>query len=142
MPHHNLTGSRSTQCQQCQYIRHSISSTRSYRAWDNLKRSGRLANEWQDFDAFRKDVGDPPDEKACLTRYDRTKPHSPENTFWMYPALLQNDPALLKSLKQVRKKSREELVAHDKMLMRIRNAKSRDERDRCMLCGTKGRVHA
>ena len=63
--------------------------------WSSLRQSGQLPKEWQDFDAFRKAVGDPPDKKACLARYDRTKPHSVQNTFWMYPALLQNDPAFV-----------------------------------------------
>jgi hypothetical protein len=137
VPHYNLTGSRSKQCRECCRLRHGMSSTRLYHTWDNLKRSGKLAKEWQDFDAFRKAVGDPPDKKAYLTRYDGTKSHSPENTFWMYPGLLQNDPALHNLLKQIRKKSREERIAHDKMLMRIRKATSTKERNRCMIAARK-----
>ena len=136
VPHYNLTKGYSTKCQQCCHTRHGISSTRLYRAWDSLRRGGKLAKEWRDVDAFRKAVGDPPDEKACLTRYDGTKPHSSKNTFWMYP-LLKNDPAFKNRLKQIRKKAREERVAHDKMLMRIRNAKSREERNRCMIAARK-----
>ena len=130
VPYHNLTKGFSKKCQQCSRTKHGISYTKLYRAWDSLRRSGKLPKKWQDFDVFRKAVGDPPDKKAYLTRYDRTKPHSSQNTFWMYPALLQNDPAFLK---RIRKKSREERVTHDKMLMRIRNAKSRDQRNRCMI---------
>jgi hypothetical protein len=114
-----------------------MSSTRVYHTWEHLKRSGKLAKEWESFDVFRKAVGDPPDKKARLTRYDRTQPHSPENTFWIYPALLQNDPALQNRLKQIRKKLREERITHDKMLMRIRNAKSGDERNRRMIAARK-----
>jgi hypothetical protein len=135
--HYNLTTGSSKKCQQCQYIRHEIFSTRIYRAWKNLKRDGKLSKEWQDFDAFRKAVGDPPDKEAHLTRYDGAKPHSAENTFWMYPALLQNDPGFLDRLKQIRKALREERVAHDKTLMRIRNAKSKEERNRCMIAARK-----
>ena len=135
--HHNLTGRRSTQCQQCGRTKHGMTSTKLYRAWDNLKRRGRLAKEWQDFDAFRKAVGDPPDTKAYLARYDRTKPYSSENTFWMYPGLSEKNPALFNLLKQLRKKAAEESVAHDKMLMRIRSAKGRNERNRCMIAARK-----
>jgi hypothetical protein len=52
----------------------------------------------------------------------------------MYPALLENDPAFLK---QIRKKSNEERVARETMLMQIRNAKSRDERNRYMIAARK-----
>jgi hypothetical protein len=133
VPHHNLTGSRSTKCQECCRSKHGVSATRIYRAWDNLKRSGKLAKEWRDFDAFRKAVGDPPDKKAYLTRYDRTKPHSPENTFWMYPGLSEKDPALFSLLKQLRRKSMEERVAHDKILMKIRAASIWSGRNRYMV---------
>ena len=133
VPHHNLTGGRSTKCLRCCHTRRGMSSTKLYERWRKLRQSGELPKEWQDIDAFRKAVGHPPDNKARLTRYDRTKPHSARNTFWMYPALLQNDPALLDLLKQNRKKSMEERVAYDKTLMRIRNAESRDERNRCMV---------
>jgi hypothetical protein len=134
VPHYNLTGGLSKKCQQCCRTRHGMSSTKIYERWRRLRESGQLPKEWQDFDAFRKAIGDPPDKKAYLTRFDRTKPHSPRNTFWMYPALLQNDPALLQRL---RKKLKEERVAHDKTLLRIRNAKSRDERNRCMIAARK-----
>jgi hypothetical protein len=113
-----------------------MASTKIYRVWRNLRQLGKLPKEWQDFDAFRKSVGDPPDEKACFTRYDYAKPHSPQNTFWMSPALLK-DPAFHDSLKQLRKKSREKRVAHEEPLMRIRNAKDRDERIRCIIAARK-----
>jgi len=137
VPHQNLTGGRSKKCQQCCRTRHSISSTKIYVLWRRLRQSGKLSKEWQDFDAFRKAVGDHPDKKACLERYDRTKPHSPQNTFWMYPALLQNDPAFQNRLKQIRKKLKEERVVHEELLLRIRNAKYRDERLRCMIAARK-----
>lgn len=133
VPHHNLTRGLSKKCQQCCRTSHGMSSTNIYKRWQWLRQSGKLSKEWQDFDVFRKAVGDPPDKKAYLTRYDRTKPHSSQNTFWMYPALLQNDPALQNRLKQFRKKAREKRVAHEELLVRIRNAKDRDERKRCMI---------
>jgi hypothetical protein len=111
-----------------------MSSTRIYGAWSSLKQCGQLPTEWQDWDAFRQAVGDPPCKNACLARYDHTKPHSAQNTFWMYPALLQNDPAFLKRL---RKKSNEERVAHDKMLLQISNARDRKQRNRCMIAARK-----
>jgi hypothetical protein len=114
-----------------------MSTTKTYCAWSSLRRSGQLPKEWQDLDAFRTAVGDPPDKEAFLTRYDRTKPHSSRNTFWLCPVILHNDPAFRDLLKQIRKKLREERVAHDKMLMRIRNAKSQDERNRRMIAARK-----
>ena len=132
--HHNLTKGQSKQCQQCSRIRHGVSSTKLYRAWSYLKQSGKLPKEWQAFSVFRQAVGDAPDKAAYLTRYDLIKPHSSANTFWMSPALLHKDPSFLKRL---RKKKIEERVAHDKLLLRIRNAKSRDERIRCMTAARK-----
>jgi hypothetical protein len=137
VPHHNLTGGLSTKCQRCCHIKHGVSDTRLYRTWDNLKRSGRLAREWQEFNVFRKAVGDPPDKKARLARLDRAKPHSPGNTFWMYSTLSQNDPAFFDSLRRLRKKSKEERVTHTRVLMQIRNAKTKDERDRYMVAARK-----
>lgn len=134
VPHYNLTKGLSTQCQRCCHTKHGMSFAKIYRAWDRLKQRGKLPKEWQSFVAFRQAVGDPPDKKACLARYDRTKPYSSENVFWMYPAFLQDDPCFLKRL---RKKLREERVAHDKILMRIRNAKSRDQRNRFMIAARK-----
>ena len=132
--HYNLTEGLSTQCQECRRNRHGMSSTRIYEQWTRLKQRGELSKDWQDFDVFIEAVGDPPNKEAYLTRYDRTKPYSPGNAFWLYPALLQDDPTFLK---RIRKQSREERVTHDTMLMRIRNAKSRDERDRCMVAARK-----
>jgi hypothetical protein len=132
--HHDLTKGQSTKCQHCGHTTHGMSSTKTYGAWSGLKQSGRLPKEWQVLDAFRKAVGDPPDKEACLTRYDLTKPHSSENTFWLYPALLRADPAFLQ---QIRKKLKEERVTHDKMLMRIRNAKNFKERNRYMIAARK-----
>ncbi len=134
VPHHNLTEGLSTKCQQCGRTTHGMSSTKIYALWCRLRQSGKLPKEWQEFDAFRKAVGDPPDKKAHLTRYDRTKPYTAENVFWMYPSLLRNDPAFLK---RIRKELKEERVAHDKMLVRIRKAKSNDERNRCMIAAQK-----
>jgi hypothetical protein len=135
--HHNLTEGLSKKCQQCRCTSHGMYSTRIYGVWRNLKQSDKLPKKWLDFDAFREAVADPPDKKARLTRYDRTKPYSSRNTFWMYSGLLQTDSALLDRLKKIRKKSSEERVAHDKMLMRIRKAKSQDERNRRMIAARK-----
>ena len=128
--HYNLTGGQSTKCQQCQYVRHGIFSTKLHRAWKNLKQSGQLPKEWQDFDAFRKDVGDPPDKTACLKRLDRSKPHSAENTLWLYPGSSR-------LFKQSRQKSTEERIQHEEKLRRIRSAKSLVERNRLMIAARK-----
>lgn len=142
IPHHNLTKGLSTQCQPCsRHGRGGVSDMKIYRAWDSLKRSDKLPKEWLSFDAFRKALGDPPDKKAILSRYDLTKPHSPQNTFWMHPGLVENDPNFLSSLKQLRKKLRRasarERVTQDEVLMRIRTATSMAERNRCIVAARK-----
>jgi hypothetical protein len=133
VPHHNLTEGLSRQCQQCFRNRHGISSTGLYGRWRRMGKSGQLPKEWQDFDVFRKDVGDPPCKNAWLARYDGTRPHSSQNTFWMYPGFSEKDPASFNALKLLRKKAAKEHVAHDKMLLQIGNAKDRKERNRCMI---------
>jgi hypothetical protein len=134
VPGANLTRGLSTQCQKCHRTRQGMSSTKVYKTWSRLKTAGILPKEWRDFDAFRKAVGDPPDETAYLARFDRTRPYSSENAFWRYPALLQDDPAFLH---QIRRQLMEERIAHDKRLMRIRTAKNFKERNRFMIVARK-----
>jgi hypothetical protein len=132
--HSNLTGGLSTKCQECCRPRHGMSSTKIYAVWENLRGKEKLPPDWEDFDAFRKAVGDPPDPGAHLTRYDFAKRHSAENTFWMLSTL---SPQELAQLKQIRKKfkaqSREERVSQDKALAKIRTATSLKERNRHMV---------
>lgn len=123
IPQSNLTAGRSTKCSQCHLYTHGMTGTRIHEAWRTIKKGGRLPKEWQDFDVFRKVVGDPPRTRSWLTRYDLTKPHSAENTVW----------ANSTQLRRIRQQCKEKRVAHDKVLMRIRNAKSRDERNRCIV---------
>lgn len=123
----NLIQGRSTQCTRCKLTTHGMSHTKLYLAWMSMRRSGQSPKAWRDFDVFRKAVGDPPSGKARLTRYDPTKTHSPENTLWATPALVR----------QIRKKVKEKYVAQNPMLMKIRNAKSTDEMDRCMAAARK-----
>ena len=132
VPHHNLTGGHSKRCQQCFRTRGGMSSTKSTMLGET-ETKGKLAKEWQDLDAFRKDVGDPPAKGARLTRMIAPS-HTLLGTPSGYIALLQHDPAFLQRL---RKKSREERVAQDNMLQRIRNAKSSEERNRCMIAARK-----
>jgi len=123
----NLTGGRSTRCRRCRKVQHGVYHTQLYYAWTSMKRSRQLPREWREFDAFRKAVGEPPSSKAHLRRYDRTKPHSAENTLWATPA----------QLRQIRKKFNEESVVHHPVLMKIRNATSKDEMIRCMVAARK-----
>ena len=92
-----------------------------------MKRSGQLPKEWRELDAFRKAVGDPPSGKAYLRRYDLTKPYSSENTLWVTPDLLQ----------QTRRQFKEESVVHNPTLMKLRNAKGKDEMRRRMIAARK-----
>ena len=117
--HNNLTQGLSTKCRS----RHAVGTEKLHVARHSMKQKGHLPEEWRDFDVFRQAVGDPPDANARLTRYDLTKPHSPENTLWVSPG----------QLRQLRKKAKEEHVVHSTMLMKIRNAKSRNEMIRFMV---------
>jgi hypothetical protein len=123
----NLTGGRSTQCRRCRSPRNRLYHPKLYVAWNNLKREGQFPEEWRDFDVFRKVVGDPPSKEAYLRQYDLRKPYSPENTVWATPA----------QLRQARKKVKDESVVSNPMLMKIRNAKSRDEMIRRMIVARK-----
>jgi hypothetical protein len=108
-----------------------------YVAWSRLRRIGELPREWRDFDAFREAVGDLPAKRAYLMRYEPAKPYASGNVFWMYRGLLQEDPALRERLARLRRKALEERVAHEDLLLRIRNAKSREERNRRIVAARK-----
>jgi hypothetical protein len=111
----NLTGSRSTQCNRCAVAKRRMPRTKLYDAWYRLKAQRELPETWQEFAAFQRAVGDPPDSKARLIRCNLNKPHSPENTRW----------APLGLSRQVRRKFWEEHILHDRVLMNLREAKAR-----------------
>ena len=79
----NLVGKLSTQCRQCSWKQQTKVRTKSYLIWYRLKQSGLLCKKWQDYDVFKKAVGDPPSENAPLLRFNKFEPHAPGNTYWV-----------------------------------------------------------
>lgn len=53
-----------------------------YVTWMGAKRSKRLCDEWQDFDAFIAAVGDRPGHGWRIYRKDTSKPYQPGNVQW------------------------------------------------------------
>ena len=126
----NLLRRLSTQCQRCAWNRHGTDRSRLYLVWQKLKRNEALPKAWQDYEAFRKAVGDPPDDTARLRKYVPTKPHGPGNTFWM-----TNESVPL--VRQMRKKLKEESILRNRVLMKIRTAETKDQKKRYMISARK-----
>lgn len=55
-----------------------------YWTWDYTKKTHvGVCDEWRnDFWQFVKDVGERPSDRHSLSRYDKTEPFSPSNTYW------------------------------------------------------------
>ncbi len=126
----NLVGKLSTQCRQCSWAKRRKVRTKSYLIWHCLKRSRLLSKKWQDYEAFRKDIGDPPSNDARLWRYNNNKPHAPGNTYWAIIKRSHLRPQMSEDLK-------EQAIIGNKILKKIRNAKTRDEMNRCMVAARK-----
>ena len=69
----------------------------------------------------------PPSKEAHLRQLDATKPHSSENTLLVTDGLLR----------QARKTLKDEHIVDNPTLMKIRNAKSKDEMICCMVAARK-----
>jgi hypothetical protein len=91
-----------------------------------MKHFKTLPQEWQDYESFREAVGEPPDAAARLARHKKTKPHSRENTYWIMP---KKDYLT----QELRRKLKEEYILHNKDLMKIRSAKTKDARIQNMI---------
>ena len=116
----SLIYQHSAQCLHCARTKHGLSDNKLYKIWYSAKLGGRLCNEWQDFDVFRTVVGEPPDDAARLKRYVSSKPHGPGNSYWYMPTNNHLPPRL-------RRTHKEENVSQNSVLMKIRNAKTKDE---------------
>jgi hypothetical protein len=116
----NLLGKLSTQCQRCAWDSRRKPHKKLSIAWMGMKRRRKLPKEWRDFDAFREAVGDPPNDFAHLGRYFFAMPHGPENTFWITKESASQ-------VQQIRQKLKEEFILKNRVLMKIRNAKTKDE---------------
>ena len=104
--------------------------TKSYFAWQRLKRNGSLPKEWQDYNYFLEAVGDHPSNDARLARHDIHKPHAQGNTYWAIFKESHLRPHMSEDLK-------EKAIIDDEMLMNIRKAKTRDDMIRCMVAARK-----
>ena len=122
----SLINQLSTKCLRCSRANRSVGHTKSYFAWQRLKQSGSLPKKWQDYEAFRKDVGDAPSNDARLLRYNKYKPHATGNTYWAIIKGSHLRPQMSEDLK-------DQAIIGNKMLMKIRKAKTRDEMIRCMV---------
>lgn len=73
----------------------SIVRTKIYRAWRNIFDSAlnpksknyipnvEVIESWKNFDDFRRDVGEPPDDNVVFARLDKKKGYFPENCAWL-----------------------------------------------------------
>ena len=126
----NLIAKLSTQCRQCSGEKRRKMRTKSYLLWYRLKRSRLLCEKWHNYEAFIKDIGDPPSNDARLWRYNNNKPHSPGNTYWLTFKESPNRP-------QMRAYLKDQAIIGNKILIKIRKAKTRDEMIRCMVAARK-----
>jgi hypothetical protein len=122
-----LLHGHSTQCLPCSW-RHRTKSNKnmkSYVAWNRLRKLCALPQEWRDYEAFREALGEPPAENARLRKRDAALPHAPGNTYWGIP------DGLPCSQRTSRKYRTLDIVWEDG-LQRIRSAKTRHEKTRCI----------
>ena len=57
--------------------------TREYQAWQTIKgRKLPIADEWEKFENFLRDVGKRPSDEHSLTRLNHNQPYGPENFLW------------------------------------------------------------
>jgi len=73
----------------------SLVKKKAYKAWSRIKHSVMNPNskdfiqgisiceEWQDFNTFYKDVGEPPQQSMAFTRLDKSKGFYPSNCNWL-----------------------------------------------------------
>jgi hypothetical protein len=130
IPQGNLVQRNSTQCRRCAWNSRRIPRTKLYRALRCVSRSGRFPKAWQDFDAFRMAVGEPPDDAARLKRHVSSMPHGPENSYWAMPTKYHLSRHMPDDFK-------EKYILEHKVLLNVRNAKTRDERTRSMIAARK-----
>jgi hypothetical protein len=95
-----------------------------------LKWYGLLCKKWGNYEIFIKAVGDPPSNDARLWRYNNNKPHAPGNTYWAIFKASHLRPQMSEYLK-------EQAIIGNKILMKIRKAKTRYEMNRCMVAARK-----
>jgi hypothetical protein len=125
----NLLCKLSTQCQRCAWTSRRNPYKKLSRVWRTLKQGRQLPEIWQDFDTFRKAVGNPPNDFARIGRYDISKPHGPGNTFWMTKESASQ-------VRKIRQKLREESL-QNKVLLQIRTTKTKDEKIRYIIAARK-----
>jgi hypothetical protein len=126
----NLIGKRSTKCGRCPRDKIAKWKIKIYKIWYRLNRSGQLCKNWQNYEIFKKDVGDPPSNDVRLQRFNNNKPHSSENTYW---GIFNESPLQ----QQMSEDLKEQFILNNKILMNIRKANTRDEKIRYMVAARK-----
>lgn len=66
-------------------VKHSV-----YNSWNDLKRLGRLCDEWLDFWTFANAVGERP-KRHSLARHDESIPFGPGNWYWRQKIAVKKD---------------------------------------------------
>jgi hypothetical protein len=126
----NLISKRSSKCGRCPRDKIAKWKIKTYRVWYRLKQSGQLCKKWQNYEIFKKDVGDPPSNDVRLQRFNNIIPHAPGNTYW---GIFNESPLQ----QQMSEDLKEQFILGNKMLMKIRNAKKRDEMIHYMIAARK-----
>jgi hypothetical protein len=126
----NLISKRSTKCSRCPRVKIAKWKIKIYKIWYRLNQSGQLCKKWQNYEIFKKDVGDPPSNDVRLQRFNNIIPHAPGNTYW---GIFNESPLQ----QQMSEDLKEQFILGNKILMNIRKAKTRDEEIRCMIAARK-----
>lgn len=81
----NLKSGNTKSCQSCGNTTHGKSNNILYRRWQALKERDNLCEAWLDAKTFINDVYPTFEKGYSLRRFDTTKPHSLENSYWAKP---------------------------------------------------------
>lgn len=89
----NLKSGNTTKCHKCAIDllamnnkTHGLSGSPLYKRWGSLKYTDSLCDEWKDFKNFHHDVASSFKKGYSLRRYDNSKKHSKDNSYWVSKA--------------------------------------------------------
>lgn len=79
----NLRKGLSTQCRGCPAKRREPPVFQAgYHSWKRIVQTGDICKQWDSFEAFIANMGEPPKGKRHLVRTDPAKPYQPGNCTW------------------------------------------------------------
>ena len=81
----NLKSGNTKSCTSCGQKTHGMSKHPLYHRFEALKMRNTLCQEWKDPARFISDVAPSFQKGYSLRRVDKSKPHSPTNSFWARP---------------------------------------------------------